>query len=292
LQEIKTQETVTPWSVGDGESPMAMSWELNVKPSFLTDLLALPNKKVARQVQEKVEDLQRDPRPDGHTRKKIKSRKNPVYRLRVGDYRLLYTFGTGWIRLLGIRLHHQGYDDESIDYEEPKVVPRPALNAPEEDAVPLGVPAPSVTSATPTPSAAVERPLPRPLTSQFLSELRVPLEYHALLESCTDEKSLLDAAVPQDVQLRIVEGLFPQTVEQMLQQPDLVLDRSEDLVRFAEGQMSLKDFLLRLDPDQEKAVAWDADELWDHVVMALIDLKFRPKMLNAFIEEAGIPVAA
>ncbi len=38
--------------------------------------------------------------------------------------------------------------------------------------------------------------------------------------------------------------------------------------------------------------AWDAEELWDHIVMALIDLKFQPKMLNAFIEEAGLPMAA
>lgn len=38
--------------------------------------------------------------------------------------------------------------------------------------------------------------------------------------------------------------------------------------------------------------AWDAEELWDHIVMALIDLKFRPRMLNAFIEEAGLPMAA
>lgn len=38
--------------------------------------------------------------------------------------------------------------------------------------------------------------------------------------------------------------------------------------------------------------AWNAEELWDHIVMALIDLKFQPKMLNAFIAEAGIPVAA
>jgi transposase len=38
--------------------------------------------------------------------------------------------------------------------------------------------------------------------------------------------------------------------------------------------------------------AWHSDELWDHVVMALIDLKFQPKMLNVFLEEAGIPVAA
>lgn len=38
--------------------------------------------------------------------------------------------------------------------------------------------------------------------------------------------------------------------------------------------------------------AWDADELWDHVIMALIDLKFQPAMLNAFLAAAGIPVAA
>jgi transposase len=38
--------------------------------------------------------------------------------------------------------------------------------------------------------------------------------------------------------------------------------------------------------------AWDSDELWDHTVMALIDLKFQPKLLNTFVKEAGVPVAA
>jgi transposase len=38
--------------------------------------------------------------------------------------------------------------------------------------------------------------------------------------------------------------------------------------------------------------AWNVEELWDHIVMALIDLKFQPRMLNAFIQEAGVPVAA
>ena len=38
--------------------------------------------------------------------------------------------------------------------------------------------------------------------------------------------------------------------------------------------------------------AWDADELWDHIVMALTDLKFQPRLLDAFIEEAGLPMAA
>jgi hypothetical protein len=38
--------------------------------------------------------------------------------------------------------------------------------------------------------------------------------------------------------------------------------------------------------------AGEGDELRDQVVMALIDLKFQPQMLNAFLAEAGIPVAA
>src|SRR5579884_827950 len=38
--------------------------------------------------------------------------------------------------------------------------------------------------------------------------------------------------------------------------------------------------------------AWDTDELWDHIVMTFIDLRFQPRLLNAFIEEAGLPMAA
>ncbi len=38
--------------------------------------------------------------------------------------------------------------------------------------------------------------------------------------------------------------------------------------------------------------AWDAAELGDHIVEALIDLKFQPRRLRAFIKYAGIPVAA
>jgi transposase len=37
--------------------------------------------------------------------------------------------------------------------------------------------------------------------------------------------------------------------------------------------------------------AWTAEELWDHIVDALVELKFRPHILKAFIKEAGIPIA-
>jgi hypothetical protein len=38
--------------------------------------------------------------------------------------------------------------------------------------------------------------------------------------------------------------------------------------------------------------AWNADELWGRIVDALVDLKFQPRLLQAFIKYAGIPVAA
>jgi transposase len=38
--------------------------------------------------------------------------------------------------------------------------------------------------------------------------------------------------------------------------------------------------------------AWDAEDLWEHVVDTLLELKFQPGLLNAFIAEAGVPVAA
>ena len=38
--------------------------------------------------------------------------------------------------------------------------------------------------------------------------------------------------------------------------------------------------------------AWDARELWEQVVEALVDLAYRPDLLNSFVKAAGIPTAA
>jgi transposase len=37
--------------------------------------------------------------------------------------------------------------------------------------------------------------------------------------------------------------------------------------------------------------AWDSDELWDWIVDALVDLKFRPDLLNAFLHDAELLLA-
>ena len=38
--------------------------------------------------------------------------------------------------------------------------------------------------------------------------------------------------------------------------------------------------------------AWDADQLWDWITDALVELKFRPDLLDAFIQDAELPLAA
>ena len=38
--------------------------------------------------------------------------------------------------------------------------------------------------------------------------------------------------------------------------------------------------------------AWQAEAVEDHLVDALMDVKFRPDLLTAFVMRAGIPVAA
>jgi hypothetical protein len=38
--------------------------------------------------------------------------------------------------------------------------------------------------------------------------------------------------------------------------------------------------------------AWDTEELWGHIMDALIDLKCQPQLLRAFLREAGLPMAA
>src|SRR3954471_23780422 len=144
------------------------TWELTLKPTFLAELLALPSK-MARQVQQKVDWLRDDPRPDGHHKKKLKGQDRPLYRLRIGDYRLFYTFGEGWIRLLALRPRRDAYDDEDIAYEEPEVAPPP----PELDVRP---PASSPCQAPPGywgEDAGPEpvRPLPQPLTPELLKQL-------------------------------------------------------------------------------------------------------------------------
>jgi superfamily I DNA/RNA helicase/mRNA-degrading endonuclease RelE of RelBE toxin-antitoxin system len=237
-----------------GGTDMKRTWELTVSPSFLKELAYLPDR-IAKQVTNKIEDLTRDPRPDGSVRKRVKCHRQPVYRLRAGDYRIFYTFGEGWVRLLAIRINHEGYDDESIGYERTATVPPPLpeqleTSSDEKPAAPKGPDLP--------PPTADDRPLPAEITPAMLEALQIPGEFRPQLLACKDEDTLLGVGLADDYLNRLLDALFPPSIEAVAAEPEYVVEDIADLGRVAEKELSLTDFLLKLHPEQEKAVDWTA----------------------------------
>jgi len=90
---------------------------------------------------------------------------------------------------------------------------------------------------------------------ELLKRLRVPEVYHKrLLPLKTEEELLGCPGVDDEVLLKIDEYMFELPLLQVLQQPDLVLNEVDDLLRYKEGE--LLSFLLKLSPEQEKYAHW------------------------------------
>ena len=94
--------------------------ELNIKPSCAHEIHAFPADQTS-QLWEKIGRLVDDPLPDGKLKKKLKG-KGDLYRLRVGDHRLFYSFGDTWIRLIALRKRDSqtyGHKASSLGPEAP-----------------------------------------------------------------------------------------------------------------------------------------------------------------------------
>ena len=226
--------------------------ELNLKPAFLRELNAFPPAQAAM-LWEKIGFLVDDPLPDGKLKKKLVG-KDDLYRLRVGDHRLFYTFGDAWIRLLALRkrddrTYRDGVDGVHAD------APETSAPAPDDDAVDAALARDEGRSFRfDASSKATGRPLPRALTRAWLAELQVPAAHHDALLRCEREDDLLDAPVPAEVAERVLDALFPRPIAEVAKQPDLVVRSTDDLVRYAEGELIT--FLLKLDPAQERLTRW------------------------------------
>lgn len=104
---------------------------------------------------------------------------------------------------------------------------------------------------------APERPLPEPLNAETLENWSVPPKYHEALGSARTEGDLLGlgGVVPDEILERVLDGLWPRSIEEIVQQPvRLTVDPSE-LEAAADGRRSLESFLLKLDDEQKDFVA-------------------------------------
>lgn len=220
--------------------------DINIKPSFLREMHALPVQ-MGDQVWEKINFLAQNPIPDGRLKKKLNKWEN-VYRLRIGDFRLFYSFGGNWIRLLSIRPRKNAYLKD-INYEKPDELGTDT-DITDDEELAAGVDYNWLSNN----NTSLPQDLPKEITHKWLKQLGIPDEFHELLINCKTEDDLLLSNVPDYLIERVIDNLFPRPVQEILQQPDFIVFDTNDLVRYKEGD--LFGFLLRLDSDQERLVDW------------------------------------
>jgi mRNA-degrading endonuclease RelE of RelBE toxin-antitoxin system len=163
--------------------------ELVTKGTLLNELHGIPDRDVGM-VLRKVSGLLKNPVPDGRSKRKLVTFEG-IYRLRAGDYRLLYTFGPTWVRILRLIPRKDAYSgDLRVEGDFPDDFPddgdfEDALTAPlgetADTTTPLGSVVPVARRRVPrtTDAHPTGRPLEQPITTDGLASLKVAPEYSA-----------------------------------------------------------------------------------------------------------------
>ncbi len=230
---------------------MGGEWLWTPKPSFVAEWRALPRKD-EHLVFEKIKLLEQDPTPDGKTKihlryKEPKNKDKELYRLRCGDYRIIYTYRDPYISLLALRRRSEDTYDEDFDSE--------FLGGFDPDFGEIIDSTPIRLEHILTSQAPEARHLSQPVSEELLTNLRVPEECRSTLLKIQTEDDLFSCStVPQKYIEQILEFMYPKPLAQVLQQPDFLLDDVDDLLRYKEGEQL--GFLLRLSPEQERFVSW------------------------------------
>ena len=100
-------------------------------------------------------------------------------------------------------------------------------------------------------TASSDCPLPMQLDSITLSNWGIPAHYHDALEVVGTDTELLELEdVPDDIIEKILDCLWPPTIEEVMQKPVRVAFNLDHIEEAADGKRSLASFLLMLDEEQ------------------------------------------
>ncbi|XDE62859.1 UvrD-helicase domain-containing protein [Arthrospira platensis BEA 1257B] len=223
-----------------------MNWTISFTNTFISELLNLP-KSVQKKAEKSLKKLQKDPIYAIGDVKKLKGYTNNVYRVRIGDYRLLYCFGDGWVKLLSVRKRDdRTYDIELTETDSPTPPPDRTILEPQPQ------PVIAESAVTPPESTLITTALPFKLTKSILKKWQIPPEYWSEIISAPNSEALLELPISEQYIQRIIDNLYPRPIEEIISAREYILNQPEDLERFAEG--TLTSFLLKLDPEQEKLI--------------------------------------
>ncbi|WP_420449775.1 UvrD-helicase domain-containing protein [Candidatus Palauibacter sp.] len=221
------------------------------KMTFWRELERIPrNHRI--QVIDKLKTLARDPEPDAKVRKRLKGSERGLHRLRSGDYRIFYTYDDTSVSLYSVRrrskdtyrvmpeaenLDHGRFDRDLLDGSGNGSVRKWELPDFREQVTKL----------------------PEPVTRPLLGALGVPPRHHERLLRLESAEALLACpGVSADHLLAIHEHMFERPIPLVATEPTYVAAGGmDDLLRYTEGEFV--PFLLKLNPEQERHVAWAPD---------------------------------
>ncbi|WP_204141744.1 3'-5' exonuclease [Halomicronema sp. CCY15110] len=231
------------------------AWAISVANTFLNELLNLPQA-IQKKVSKVVKVLEADPISAQGDAKKLKGYTNNVYRVRLGDYRLFYSFGQGWVKLLSIRKRDERtYETEIPEFDAPTPPPNEGVLTPQPlEASSVAPPvdhsiATTVQQENPAETTQITTALPIELTAALLEQWQIPTDYWPDILKVDNSEEILELPIPEHLMSRIVDNLYPRPIEEISAQREYILQQPEDLDRFVEGNLSA--FLLKLDPEQE-----------------------------------------
>ncbi|NJL41518.1 MAG: hypothetical protein HC899_36105 [Leptolyngbyaceae cyanobacterium SM1_4_3] len=229
------------------------TWAISFGDTFINELLNLPQT-VQKRISKATKILRTDPISAKGDAKKLKGYQNNIYRIRIGDYRLIYSFGEGWVQLLSIRKR----DDRTYELEVPtpdliQSPPDAAILSPQPETASYVFTSPAI-AVEPSPPAQITTALPFTLTDALLQQWQIPAEHWPDILQAESSESILELPIPDRFIARIIDNLYPRPIEEIQTQRQYVLTDPEDLDRVVEG--TLTDFLLKLDPEQEKLLSF------------------------------------
>ena len=231
------------------------TWAISVADTFFNELLNLPQA-IQKKVSKVVKVLETDPISAQGDAKKLKGYTNNVYRVRLGDYRLFYSFGQGWVKLLSIRKRDERtYETEIPEFEAPTLPPNEGILTPQPVEESYGAPpvahgvVTTVQQGSQPETSQIATALPVELTEVLLQQWQIPTDYWPDILKVNSSEEILELPIPEKLMGRIVDNLYPRPIEEISAQREYILQQPEDLDRFVEGNLSA--FLLKLDPEQE-----------------------------------------
>jgi superfamily I DNA/RNA helicase/mRNA-degrading endonuclease RelE of RelBE toxin-antitoxin system len=238
-----------------------VSFEVVVKDAFLKDFMAVP-RSTQNSITRNLNVLKMDPFQAPNVKRVLKHLYQNVYRLRLGDYRMVYAVGDRIISLLAVGHRGEIYDrylggtEVLVTAEEAKNAMPKTMQTTPFDPVRMWYPEGNEDDPTGSEDLAITEGghgKGHGAFAELLERWNIPPEERRLILSCGSLEEVLLLDLPQET-LRVVHHWYhPPTLTQLEEQPDFSLDNVTDLEKFRDG--TLTRFLLKLSPEQEKVAA-------------------------------------